>query len=634
MIRAATFLLLTVPAVSAAADGFADASAFLKRHCTACHAGATPAGGFGLSAVLSADSLQRSPRLWSRVQQRVQDGEMPPLNAPAPKPEARERFLSWLDTTLRTAACADGITPVRMPARRLSRGEYAATIRDLLNVHINAAQSLPADGAGGEGFDNAAETLFLSPLHAEKYLEAAKSALAYAATDSRSRARFLPHEPSSALLPRAAARRNLEHFLPKAFRRPARPGEVERYLQLFDSASKRGDTFDRAMLYALQGVLISPHFLFHVEEENPGSAPRPLPPFALASRLSYFLWGSMPDDALFELAAQGKLQEDAVLREQITRMLKDVRSRDFAEQFVEQWLGTRELGRDIKPDAKLFPAYQDADLQGAIRYEPILFFQEILVQNHSLLYLLDSPFTFLTNKLARHYGLQLKGADQQPRRFDLPAGSRRGGVLGMSAVLAVSSMPTRTSPVLRGKWILESILGTPPPPPPPNVPELKEEHGGASPRTMRERLSKHRENAACAGCHSRIDPLGFALENYDVLGQWRDQEGGQPVDARGELPDGRAFDGAAELKQVLLERRQLFLRNLSAKMLGYALARGLTLEDHCTVEQLVASLENGGHQARLLIDGIVLSTPFRQQAGSPAPPSQSGKKREPVYHRK
>jgi hypothetical protein len=400
---------------------------------------------------------------------------------------------------------------------------------------------------------------------------------------------------------------------------------VERYVRLYVAAEKRGESFDRAMLYALQGVLLSPHFLFHVEEENPGVEVRPLPQFALASRLSYFLWGSMPDEVLLDLAAKGRLQDEAVLRGQVTRMLQDARSREFAEQFVEQWLGTRELGRDIRPDATRFPAYQDAELQGAMRYEPVLFFQEILTGNHSLLYLIDAPFTFLTDKLARHYGLAVKGTSQQPKRFDLPAGSHRGGVLGMSAVLAVSSMPTRTSPVLRGKWVLDAMLGTPPPPPPPNVPELKEGEAGAAPLTMRERLNRHRADPACAGCHSRIDPLGFALENYDVLGRWRVEDAGQPVDVSGVLPDGRAIQGPAELKQVLLERKDLFARNLAAKMLGYALGRGLTLEDQCTVEQLVAALKEGGYESRRLVDGIVLSVPFRQQAGAA---------RERVYHRK
>ena len=304
--------------------------------------------------------------------------------------------------------------------------------------------------------------------------------------------------------------------------------------------------------------------------------PRLAEDYALASRLSYFLWGSMPDQILFDLAAQGKLQDPAVLTEQIGRMLKNERARDFAERFVDQWLNIRELGRDIKPDEKLFPIYYDAEIQSAIRYEPILFFQEILAQDLSLLNLLDANFTILTNKMSNFYGLSLKGLTQQPKHADLPPNSHRGGILSMAAVLAVSSYPQRTSPVLRGKWILETILGTPPSPPPANVPPLKEDHESAAAQTLRERLEEHRRDPVCASCHSRIDPLGFPLENYDVLGRWRAEDSGKPIDSHGELPDGTQIAGPDELKKVLLERKTEFLRHLTSKLLGYALGRGLT----------------------------------------------------------
>jgi hypothetical protein len=285
----------------------------------------------------------------------------------------------------------------------------------------------------------------------------------------------------------------------------------------FRGAQKRGESFDHSILFALEAVLVSPNFLFRVEDPNPTADMRLVDDYALASRLSYFLWGSMPDNQLFDLAAKGKLQDPETLKSQVGRMLSDLKSRDFAERFVEQWLSTRELGRDIKPDQKLFPEYYDAEIQAAIRYEPVLFFQEIMSKNLSLLNLIDSKFTVMTGKLARFYGIKLKEGSQQPKHADLPEDSHRGGILTMSAVLAVSSYPQRTSPVLRGKWVLENILGTPPPPPPPNVPALKENDPAATPQTLRERLEQHRANAVCATCHDRIDPLGFALENYDVL---------------------------------------------------------------------------------------------------------------------
>jgi hypothetical protein len=598
----------------AAEFSFDQAQAMLKTYCYACHQGKTASAGLDLAGLSPDRNLDRS-RDWSRVAARVRDGEMPPKGAPAPAMEQRDALVGWIEHTLRTAACADGVSPLPPPVRRLNRNEYSASIRDLLNIHFNAGHALPADGAGGEGFDNAAETLFLSPMHAEKYLEAARQALEYGSKDPRARAVFLAAEPGEETTPEQAARKILEAFLPRAFRRPASPEDVERYLALFRTAQKRGDSYTDAVLFALQAVLISPHFLFRTEEPNPEPGPRPVGDYDMASRLSYFLWGTMPDAELLELAALGRLREPQILKEQAVRMLRDAKSREFAEHFVEQWLGTRELGRDIKPDAKQFPEYYDAEIQAGIRYEPILFFQEILAENYSLLNLLDSRFTVVPNKLARFYGFDSKGLRQQPRHFDLPADTHRGGLLGMSAVLAVSSYPHRTSPVLRGKWILDAILGTPPPPPPPDVPELPE-HAGATPATLRERLMEHRKNPTCGGCHNRIDPLGFGLENYDVLGRWRSEDGGKPIDSRGELPDGTVFEGPRELKAALFQRKELFVRNLTTKLLGYALGRGLTREDACTVDRIVEQLKKHEYSAHTLIQEIVLSVPFRYQPGT------------------
>jgi hypothetical protein len=548
----------------------------------------------------SEQTLAAEPLTWNKLLTRVRNAEMPPKGVPAPSMEQREMFVKWLEPALHAAVCSNGIQPGPAPMRRLNRNEYAATIRDLLNIHVNAGHALPADGAGGEGFDNAAETLFLSPIHAEKYLEAAKEALDYGAKDPKSRAAFLIAGPGEGTTPEEAARKILRAFLPRAFRQPSGEDDVERYMALFRAAQKRGDGFDHSILLALASVLVSPRFLFRVETGD----------YQLASRLSYFLWGSMPDAALFDLASKGKLRDPATLDEQVARMLKDQKSREFAERFVEQWLGTRELGRDTIPDAKLFPAYSNAELQSAIRYEPILFFQEILAENLSLLNLLDSKFTVLTNRLQRHYGLTVQGMGQQPKHAELPENSHRGGVLTMAAVLAVSSYPQRTSPVLRGKWILETILGTPAPPPPPNVPALKEDHEGAVPQTLREKLLEHRRDATCASCHNRIDPLGFALENYDVLGRWRNEDAGKPIDSGAELPDGTHFEGPEQLKKVLLDRKDVFIRNFTAKMLGYALGRGLTLNDSCAVDEIVDRLKQSDYSAHMLIREIVHSVPF------------------------
>ena len=591
-----------------------DIQAIVTHYCSACHQGKSPAGGLNLPALVSSKAPADDPQTWSKIASRVRNSEMPPKGMPAPTFGEHEKLVTWIDSALKVAACVNGPTPGAHPLRRLNRDEYGATIRDLLNLHVNAAHALPSDGAGGEGFDNAAETLFISPIHAEKYLAAAREALEYAAKDPKSRAVFLTPEPDSTHSPEEAATKILTTFLPRAFRRPVGPDEVERYLAFFRRAQKRGENFDRSILVALEGVLVSPHFLFRVEDPNPGPDIRLVDDYALASRLSYFLWGSMPDRTLFDLADKGKLHDPETLRTQVGRMLSDQKSRDFAERFIEQWLGTRELGRDIKPDEKLFPEYYDAELQSGIRYEPVLFFQEILSKDLSLLNLLDSKFTVASNKLARFYQFPGKGFSQQPKHIDLPPDSHRGGILTMAAILAVSSYPQRTSPVLRGKWVLENILGTPPPAPPPNVPALPENKADSAPRTLRERLEQHRANAVCASCHDRIDPLGFALENYDVLGRWRTSDAGKPIDSSGQLPDGTRINGPDDLKRVLLERKDAFLRFFTSKMLGYALGRGLTPADSCTVDQIVGKVAAENYSAQTLIREIVSSVPFRYQA--------------------
>ncbi len=386
--------------------------------------------------------------------------------------------------------------------------------------------------------------------------------------------------------------------------------EQEPFLALFRDSQKRRQTFNASVTYMLRGVLMSPQFLFL------SSLPPTPDDYTLASKLSYFLWGSMPDDALFELAAQNNLHDPEVLKKEITRLLTSGKSMDFVDRFVTQWLGTRELGREFIPDPTVFPQYtKDVELQGDIRMQPAVFFRTMLLANDPLTDLIDSKWTMLTKTLAKFYKVDPtlipKDKGEEPHRVELPPDSHRGGLLGMSAVLAVSSYPYRTSPVLRGKFVLDAILGTPPLPPPPNVPAL-EEHADGQPKTMRERLARHRADPACAGCHSRIDPLGFALENYDALGQWRTEEAGRPVDNTGELPDGTKFEGPEQLKAVLLARKDVFVRNVTARMLGFALGRGLTPADFCAVDQIAAQMKDNGYKSQALIESIVMSPVFRQ----------------------
>jgi hypothetical protein len=613
---------------SSAADLPAEAHAFLKSHCLRCHQGPRAKGKLDLTSFQALESFATDSKRWTRIIARVEAGEMPPVGSKPAPPDEREQFLATTKDRLYAALCAAGPKPGPAPLRRLNRTEYGATIRDLLRIEINLGQVLPDEGAGGEGFDNAAETLFLSPLHAEKYLAAAQEALDYASKNPRSRVALLsgkapeerrgfgrrdstpePDPPATTESARAA----IERFLPRAFRRPARESEIDEYVRLYEEARAIGEPFDQALLFALRGILISPHFLFRIEEANATDEPRPVGQYELATRLSYFLWCSSPDDELTRLAAEEKLHDESILREQVARVLNDRRVRESAESFVEQWLGTRELGRNVKPDRMLNRNYT-LELEWSLKQEPVLFFQHILAENRPLTDLLDADYTFVDSKLARHYGIRGQNLKQQLAKIDLPDDSHRGGLLGMGGVLAVSCLPHRTSPVLRGKWVRETLLGSPPPPPPPNVPQLDAQQVAATPPTNRQLLEQHRANSACASCHDFIDPIGYGLENYDLLGRWRSEDAGQPIDAQGELPDGTKFNGPAELKQVLLAKKDEFVTHLTRKLLGYALGRGLTPDDHCTVTEIVKTLKENDYRSQVLIAEIVCSTPFRYRA--------------------
>ena len=408
---------------------------------------------------------------------------------------------------------------------------------------------------------------------------------------------------------REAAKIDLASFARRAFRRPVGEDDVARLLSLFDHAQSRGDSFEASLRLALKGVLISPHFLFLVENQPEHEGVYPLGDFPLASRLSYFLWSSMPDEELMKLADQRRLGEPAVLHEQVRRMLKDPRSRALGENFAVQWLGITALGGASRPDPKRFPEFDD-ELVAAMRAEAVEFVGYVLREDRSLSELLDADYTFLNERLAKHYGIAgVSGVEM--RKVQLVDHTQRGGLLGMAAVLTSTSYPLRTSPVLRGKWVLEEILGQRVPPPPPTAGKLPQDDNQPDGLTFRQRLESHRSRAECAGCHQKMDPLGFGLENFDPIGRWRTEQGGKPIDAGGELPSGEKFVGPRELRAVLQKRHDEFLRNFARKMLGYALGRELDRFDNCVIDSAVKRLDDDHQRSSILIDEIVLSMPFR-----------------------
>ena len=401
---------------------------------------------------------------------------------------------------------------------------------------------------------------------------------------------------------------DLANLARRAYRRPVTSAEVDSLVRFVQMALDRGDSFDEGMQVALTALLVSPHFLFRIERDpHPDSpAAHEINQFELATRLSYFLWSSMPDETLFELAAKQELREPHILEAQIRRMLADSKSRALVDNFGGQWLQLRNLDR-IHPDPDRFPNFSD-DLRHDMKRETELFFQSIIREDRSILDFIDAGYTFANARLARFYGLPEVDSNQF-QRVQLPPDSHRGGVITQAAILTASSFPNRTSPVLRGKWILENILNEPPPPPPPDVPNLDEKAAG-SPAGLREQLEAHRTNPVCKACHAGMDPLGFGLENFDAIGRWRTKDGDSPIDASGRLPNGGTFDGPEGLKQLLLNDKAAFTRCLAEKLLIYALGRGLEDYDQPAVQSIVTETAASDYKFSALIAAIVSSRPF------------------------
>ena len=409
----------------------------------------------------------------------------------------------------------------------------------------------------------------------------------------------------------------LSSFARRAWRRPATPAEVDALLRFVRMAEQEKDSFEKGIELAVKAILVSPNFLFRIERDPDPNNPKlahALSAHELASRLSYFLWSSMPDEELLALADQSKLSDPAVLRKQVKRMLADAKASALAENFAGQWLELRNLAI-TSPDARKFPSF-DPDLREAMRRETTLFFEAVLKEDRSILDFIDGKFTYVNERLAKHYGME--GVEGRKfRRVELD-GARRSGVLTQASVLTVTSYPTRTSPVLRGLWVLENFLGSPPPAPPANVPQLEEKEIGKS-MSLRNQLERHRADPGCAVCHSKMDVLGFGLENYDAVGMWRDKDGNFDVDAAGVLPGNKVFSTPAQMKTILLEEREAFTHMLTEKMLTYALGRGPEGYDRPVIRAIGKSVAGNEYRISSMIEGIVNSQPFQMRRGDGKP---------------
>jgi hypothetical protein len=414
--------------------------------------------------------------------------------------------------------------------------------------------------------------------------------------------------PTSAAGEDACAKAILTRLAHRAYRRPLTGEDVATLLTFYRSGRTQGG-FEQGIQTAIERILVSPYFLMRKEEDRAAGAVHRVSDVELASRLSFFLWSSIPDEMLLNLAESGRLKDSGVLQQQVQRMLQDPRSKALITNFFGQWLYLRNL-EFSKPDIKLYPEF-DENLRAAFQQETELFLESQLREDRSVLDLLTANYTFVNERLAKHYGIpNVYGSHF--RRVTLPEGAR-AGLLGQGSILTVTSYADRTSPVVRGKWLLENLLGAPPPPPPANVPPFPENKGGEQPKSVRARMEQHRRNPVCATCHSRIDPLGFALENFDAVGHFRTLDDGSVIDASGTLPDGTKFNGASEFRSALVAQREAIVVSLTEKLLTYGLGRGVEYYDMPAVRQIARAAGADGYRWSALILNVVKSTPFQMR---------------------
>ena len=503
---------------------------------------------------------------------------------------------------------AAGVTAVTgaQGMHRLNRTEYRNTVRDLLGTQLDPAANFPADDVS-LGFDNIAQVLTVSPLQFELYEQAAQ-ALAEEALNTGIRESVVFCDPND-----QGCRADIfREFAGRAWRRPATDEEVARLEGLFDVALNEGEGVEQGLELGIRGILLSPHFIYRPElDDDPSSTEsRPLNDYELASRLSYFLWSSMPDEALFEAAANGTLRDNEGLRAEVDRMLNDPKARALVDNFAGQWLRIRSL-QDHVPDYATFPQW-DSGLRDAMRLEAELFFDEFLSGQAAMNEFLLTDFTFLNDRLAAHYGLPFDlGSEHQ--RVSLDEGDPRFGLLTLGSTLTVTSTPIRTSPVKRGVWILEQLLCTEPPPPPPGVEGLPE--GDMSSGSLRDQLERHRADPTCASCHNLMDPLGLGLEHYDAIGAYRTEDDGFTIDASGQLIGGETFSNAREMA-ALIQDDERFDVCVVEKLFTYALGRPVATTEHPFVEAMARAFAQSGSELPELIKLIVTSESFRTHRGT------------------
>jgi hypothetical protein len=610
-------ILLATSAIAAADDFSRNATPLLGKYCYECHGEKKQKGGIEVHHLSSTESALQHHRFLENIAHQIGSGDMPPEDDvdDLPTPAERKSLVGEIQSVLRKLETGDfPRNPGRTTIRRLNRNEYNYTVRDLFGVNFQPGRDFPADGAGGEGFDNVGDALFIPPILMEKYFSASRNIIASLYEHPASLEKLLVAKPGKNLAPSAAAKTTLQYHASLAFRRRVTDDDLAAMLKLFDANIAAGKSYEDAIRPCLQAILVHPAFLFRIEADQPGKPDWPISGFELATRLSYFLWSSMPDRRLFKLADEGKLADPAVLAAEVDRLLADPRAEAISRHFAGQWLGFDELREVSDPDLTRFPTFTPG-LRNAMYRESVEFFNHIVRENRAVTDLIHSDYTFVNAELARHYAIPgISGNKFQKIQLTDP---NRGGVIGHSSILTATSVPLRTSPVKRGKWILDTLLGTPPPPPPPDAGVLPADDRSAKGLSFREQLELHRKKPSCAGCHEKIDPLGFGLENFDAIGRWRTTDAnGKPVDSLATLPGDITFSTPAELKKLLLTSDDLFLRNTARKMLGYSLGRPLEYYDEPVITDLVKTLRANKLQIRPLIHAIARSAPFQNRSAN------------------
>ncbi|MDF1852240.1 MAG: DUF1592 domain-containing protein [Verrucomicrobiales bacterium] len=594
----------------------------LDRYCIECHDSDTEEGEVNFDSFLTSASAKMNPDLWESVRAQIELGQMPPhKRKERPDAEEQDQLLSWIEELITSWDEGEmGSDPGRTTIRRLNKNEYNYTIRDLFGLRLRPADQFPEDGGGEAGFDNNADALFLPSLLMENYTEAAGEVVQAVYGNFVARNRYLFVQPGPELKDRAAARTILNRWASLAWRRPVPKPELERLVSLFQGQRAKKKSFEESMKAPLLAILLSPNFLYRTEVEKPGKSAYLVDQFSFASRLSYFLWSSMPDAELFKLASEGRLQDLKVIQAQVDRMLQDPKSDALSMHFAGQWFGWELLRSRANPDAKRYPEFTFA-LRIAMYKESSEYFQYLISSNGSAYALLDSDFTFLNDTLARHYGIP--GVTGREFRKVTLTDRNRGGVLGMGSVLTATSLPLRSSPAVRGSYVLEQILGTPPPNPPMDVEQLPDDDRELKNQTFREALVEHRENESCRSCHELIDPIGFGLESFDAIGRFRTRQNGQPLDVAGTMPDGTEFSSPAQMKANLMKDRELFARNMVSKMLSYALGRELTPYDRQVIENITKEVVKENGSIRTAFSRVALSYPFRYRRNDDYHPQKS-----------